>query len=50
VLIDAAADVDMLVVGARGKGGFVGLLGSVTHQCVSHAPCPVLVHRSRRQE
>ncbi|MEO6956310.1 MAG: universal stress protein [Antricoccus sp.] len=34
----------MLVVGARGHGGFVGmLLGSVSQQCTQHAPCPVVV-------
>lgn len=34
--------VDMLVLGARGLGGFDGLLlGSVTQQGVEHSPCPV---------
>jgi len=43
-LCDAARGADLLVVGARGLGGFRGLLvGSVTHQVVGHAPCPVLV-------
>jgi nucleotide-binding universal stress UspA family protein len=47
-LIDAARDADLLVVGSRGLGGFTSmLLGSVSHQCVTHAPCPVLVHRAQ---
>jgi nucleotide-binding universal stress UspA family protein len=50
VLIDAASEAELLVVGSRGHGGCVGLLlGSVSHQCVSHAACPVLVHRVRRR-
>ena len=44
VLIEHAANAPMLVVGSRGTGGFVGLLvGSVAHQVLHHAPCPVLV-------
>lgn len=44
VLLDAAEDAAAVVVGARGLGGFSGLMaGSVSQQVLRHAHCPVLV-------
>lgn len=44
VLLDAADAEDVIVVGTRGHGGFVGLLiGSVSQQVSHHAPCPVVI-------
>jgi nucleotide-binding universal stress UspA family protein len=45
-LIDASRDADLLVLGSHGEGLAKLLLGSVTLECVQHASCPVLVHRS----
>jgi nucleotide-binding universal stress UspA family protein len=44
VLLTEGQEADLLVVGARGHEGFVGLLlGSVATAVVHHAPCPVAV-------
>jgi nucleotide-binding universal stress UspA family protein len=44
VLVAAADGAAALVVGARGLGGFTGLIvGSVSQQVLRHALCPVLV-------
>jgi len=44
VLLGAATPSDLLVVGYRGHGGFIGaLLGSVSRHIVTHARCPVVV-------
>lgn len=46
-LLDRGKDAAMIVVGARGHGGFLSLLvGSVADQVVHHAECPVVVVRA----
>lgn len=45
-LLEQAQNAELVVVGSRGLGGFVGLLvGSVGVALAAHAPCPVVVVR-----
>ena len=45
-LLEQAVGTDLLVVGARGYGGFRGLvLGSVSQQCAHHATVPIAIVR-----
>jgi nucleotide-binding universal stress UspA family protein len=47
VLLEEAKDAELIVTGARGRGGFIGLLtGSVATQLVNHATVPVVVIRA----
>lgn len=47
VMLEASKGAQLLVLGSRGHGGFVGaLLGSVSHKCAHHATCPVVIVRS----
>lgn len=49
-ILEAArdSDADLIVIGSRGLSDLTGLLvGSVAHQVVQHAQCPVLVVRGK---
>jgi nucleotide-binding universal stress UspA family protein len=46
VLIKESRGADLLVVGSRGHGEFLGMLiGSTSEHCVANAACPVVVFR-----
>lgn len=41
-------DVDLIVIGSRGRGRMKALLlGSVSHRVAERARCPVMIHRER---
>jgi len=47
-LLTAAADAQLVVIGARGRGGFKDLvLGSVPEALIHYSPCPVAVLQRR---
>lgn len=49
ILVEASKGAELLVVGSRGHGEFVGMMiGSVSEFCATNAHCPVLIHRSDR--
>lgn len=46
LLVRASHGADLLVVGSRGHGEFIGMLiGSTSEHCVANAACPVVVFR-----
>jgi nucleotide-binding universal stress UspA family protein len=51
VLLNAAKDADLLVVGNRGHGAFAdALTGSVSVRCVHHASCPIVIVRGSQSD
>jgi nucleotide-binding universal stress UspA family protein len=50
-LVRASRDADMLVVGARGTGGWAKLmLGSVSNKVMNHSACPTMIVPGARHD
>ena len=50
VLVDASRDADLVVVGSRGHGEFVGMLiGSVSEHASTSCHCPVVIFRDGQE-
>jgi nucleotide-binding universal stress UspA family protein len=50
VLLEAAAEADLLVLGNHGRGGIAGaLLGSVAQHCAHYASCPLVLVPALRE-
>ncbi len=48
-LVDASQNADLVVIGARGGGGFARVLvGSVSSEVVQHSACPVVIVPHKR--
>ncbi|MGB4634622.1 MAG: universal stress protein [Arcanobacterium sp.] len=44
ILSDCSKDIDLLIIGTRGRGGFTGLLlGSTSQNVLANAKCPTMV-------
>ncbi len=51
VLVNASYTADLMIIGSRGRGGFVAtLLGSTSQAVLAHAVCPVRVVRVPRRK
>ena len=51
VLIKESIGAELLVVGSRGHGEFIGMLiGSTSEHCVANAACPVVVFRKKTHD